>query len=586
MEFGFDYNFNPNGMSSNVDVGMGIYIVPENAKANPDQNWGVDMANFQGLAVWIFPNANKIAATYKTDVTNIGTPTISAGSFTDTFVIDCANTKIDQSDHISRRGSMVIQYDASNLVIAFENYMDQVITCNSSLPSDFSTALENGNYFVGTGGFGTDRVFYYSLYNFKVFTFENVATTTTVSESTISTATATQPTVSSTIMATSATSSAPANTALEQFLESGGTTTPPDIETIPAHPIPKTSVLDISQCRDVQPDIRAPPNNGSPTLVHVIFKVERFVAIDDVSETFSVIGTIMVSWYVDTCTELEIPETERVLTGNSDTLWTPHLHFTNAANSMSLHGDEYADDLEIVVTKNASKPMLIFYFSKTGTFQAKCPLDLGKFPFDGQQCRIEFALKQPSSMVKFQTVQLQSPSLSQYALWELQSSSSKIDIVKSVRNFSTSYVTIESQLTRKPEYYLVNKVAPSEMLLLLDLAAFLLPPEECDRTIFTVTILLALTVAQTEALKSVPQTSQRILMNDYLLILLMLTTFITIQSALACYLYHLSPAKLTKKLHCALGKITPLRIFNIVCLIFVILGVVCIHLYALAIINA
>ena len=52
------------------------------------------------------------------------------------------------------------------------------------------------------------------------------------------------------------------------------------------------------------------------------------------------------------------------------------------------------------------------------------------------------------------------------------------------------------RLTRKPDYFAFNLLAPIIVLILMVLGAFMIPPNIPERSTFAVTILLALTVTQ------------------------------------------------------------------------------------------
>lgn len=93
-----------------------------------------------------------------------------------------------------------------------------------------------------------------------------------------------------------------------------------------------------------------------------------------------------------------------------------------------------------------------------------------------------------------------------------------------------------TQLRRRPNYYLLNLVAPCVILTILEVACIFLPPEEAERSTFAITVLLAFTVLQSQVLANVPRTSQSILLTNYILAQTIFSMVCTIYStAMCCY---------------------------------------------------
>ena len=315
----------------------------------------------------------------------------------------------------------------------------------------------------------------------------------------------------------------------------------PSIDSVPGSAIPVVTMQDLETgCSDIRPNIRAPSNNGDPTLVELSLAFDRFVGIDDLAESLSVMATMFVKWGVTTCRDqlaIEKPDAERVLVARKEDFWHPTILFSSSSDDVGMVSGKWYEDLEVVYQPVGGMDFVIFFYMvKIGPFTTDCPLQLNKFPFDKQTCKLKFRLKQSSDLLQFHSKsRMIAPVLSKNDEWIYVDS--WVDIFPSQPNLLSNSSSIEFnlQLQRKPDYLLINIMGPVFALVVLELATILLPPEMPDRPTFYCVILLSLMVSQATILQSIPRTPQRVLLADFNLMLILWSGLLCIYSIVICY---------------------------------------------------
>ena len=316
-------------------------------------------------------------------------------------------------------------------------------------------------------------------------------------------------------------------------------------------------------CGDFSPKRAAPPNNNQPTPIDAVFSVERLVHFSDVDETMKVSAMFWLNWKVDTCNGNETlyeNGLQRLFTPKTMTInqavWLPGYIFTSSSVDIFMKGQQFGSDLVATVENNdnATSSIFTFYYVRRGFFEAQCSLDLSKFPFDSQTCAFTFAMERSTTLVNFNDVIAMCPE-QDTTEWKFDLCRSSTRIMKISGN-NVSAVDFVVSLTRIPDFYVINLALPSICLSLLELATFVMPPEKPDRPTFAVTIVLALTVAQSDVLKDVPKTSGRILLSDYILLLSWFSALVTFYEMVACWLSNYGDSKKYLKKQLKAGRAT------------------------------
>ena len=302
----------------------------------------------------------------------------------------------------------------------------------------------------------------------------------------------------------------------------------------------------VSSCNHFASNLLSPPNNGSALAIQTVFAIERLIDFNDVGEVMTVMGIMFMHWDIIDCpltVSNNFTTSQQLFIDNDNQVWQPKYLFTSSSDNIFMKGSDFGDELSgFVKVSNAENPMMVrFYLSRYGFFSSDCDLNIGKFPFDTQTCPISFAFQRSTDLLDFGEINVICPT-EDFTEWAFQKCTSQQSVTK-LSGSTVNKVTFEVTLVRKYMYYIVNSMLPSLCLSLLVISTFLLPPHQPDRSVFTVTILLALTVAMSDVLANIPKTSQRILLSDYILFLTFLTTGVALYHMTACCLSSIGSSK-------------------------------------------
>ena len=86
------------------------------------------------------------------------------------------------------------------------------------------------------------------------------------------------------------------------------------------------------------------------------------------------------------------------------------------------------------------------------------------------------------------------------------------------------------EFKRKQEYYAMTLFLPLEIIMLLLLVTFILPPSDPGRPAYSITVNLSFTVMQQTAYAAIPKTSQRVHLFWYIAYYLIIGAFVTIHT--------------------------------------------------------
>ena len=119
--------------------------------------------------------------------------------------------------------------------------------------------------------------------------------------------------------------------------------------------------------------------------------------------------------------------------------------------------------------------------------------------------------------------------LSPSDIWTYQNMDQRV--ITGETNFQNLIIsTIKMPLVRKQEYYVWTIFLPLEMLMVLQLGTFIMPPDVFDRGTYSITVNLAFAVTQQVINGQMPKTSQRIYLSYYIAAYLAIGIFVTIYS--------------------------------------------------------
>lgn len=260
------------------------------------------------------------------------------------------------------------------------------------------------------------------------------------------------------------------------------------------------------------------PTEVSPVTVNVSFYLVGVKEFDEVNGMFSVTGFFQVTWqdsrlrwdpsaYGD-LQILELPERKT---------WIPNVSLLNP----------------FIRVERIAKGVSPVRYSSSGVavwlpgdvLSSRCEVDVTKYPFDTQTCRMLFGCwGYPSSSI---VVQAPNPKVGMFYFIEHDTWEIVHQRVNTVSDIFLTYVSVDITMKRHPGFAVINVVAPLIFFGLMNIFVFILPIESGERLSYCVTVLLAIAVFLTIVEQNLPPTSDPIsILSYYVLVNLGMSCFI------------------------------------------------------------
>ena len=136
----------------------------------------------------------------------------------------------------------------------------------------------------------------------------------------------------------------------------------------------------LQNCPNVQPFVNTPAFDGRPFDLSLSFQVDRLIGIDDLSESFSLIGSVGIQWNISCVANLTQNglwpwhHAEFLQNLNAEDFWLPKITFRNSLTN-ALTGKDF--NLQLVIS---SQGLFSAYY--WGKFEVYCDLNFANFPMD------------------------------------------------------------------------------------------------------------------------------------------------------------------------------------------------------------
>ncbi|XP_041861413.1 uncharacterized protein LOC121652605 [Melanotaenia boesemani] len=142
------------------------------------------------------------------------------------------------------------------------------------------------------------------------------------------------------------------------------------------------------------------------------------------------------------------------------------------------------------------------YDEKPVRVVSSCSLEIYLFPFDTQNCSLSFnSYIHPSSAIQLaldstpeDIFQASIDVMSTMGEWELIGINAKKSVIPTLDGDGYDEIRFFISVRRHAMLYVVNLLIPSGFLITVDLFSFILPPQDIDRSIFKMTLVLGYTV--------------------------------------------------------------------------------------------
>ena len=303
----------------------------------------------------------------------------------------------------------------------------------------------------------------------------------------------------------------------------------------------------LGQC----PELRADRwrNHGDPMKsVDIALYVDVFYGIDTISETVSIHGELSFNWTVQ-CENLSKLANFTVASFDpGQNLWRPMIkQLFSKSDAYLIEG---FSSLIVIQQKDPTDFSNIdVAISVAGTFQSQCKIELADYPFDDQYCDVMFTSLLSNSFTFRQVALLDfsakqsannatkldfSRVVSSNSEWVIRSSQVETITETWANNSTVSFVVFKFHTKRRPEYFLYYWLIPCFILSLLTLSTFLLPVDDSQRPMFSVSVLLSLMVLLSQVVERIPETPQNIFITQYITIDMSFTLVVTLYVAMAC----------------------------------------------------
>ena len=159
------------------------------------------------------------------------------------------------------------------------------------------------------------------------------------------------------------------------------------------------------------------------------------------------------------------------------------------------------------------------------------------FPFDEVDAKIEIFWLDDSTLINITNTEVvtldeewpdSAHFIPESAIWRFREPN--MAVVQELINGYVHITTIHFYFERRQEYYIMTMFIPNEILMGLQLATFIMPPNAIDRATYSITVNLAFAVSQQVVNNQLPKTSQTIYLFYYFAIYLVIGAFITIHT--------------------------------------------------------
>lgn len=270
--------------------------------------------------------------------------------------------------------------------------------------------------------------------------------------------------------------------------------------------------------------------------VNITFNLAAIKNLDEVSGEFSVVGAMQVMWIDERfkwnpddyngTTDIVMPQEE---------VWIPDLVMVNPAESIK----ELGENAKFSVRYYSSG---VAVWMPVDVFKSVCSIDIRFYPFDIQNCSMNFIAWGYSKDEIFFNIPVETIGLGYYTdngEWTIMERR-----VFAVNEGDTSMAIISLKLQRIPIFFIVTIVLPIMFLCFLNTLVFAIPVEAEEKVSFSITVFLAFAVFMTIIADHLPTTSNPVsMLCVYLLLNVIGSVFVCFFTILVRRVYQMEDEK-------------------------------------------
>ena len=226
-----------------------------------------------------------------------------------------------------------------------------------------------------------------------------------------------------------------------------------------------------------------------------------------------------------------------------------------------------------------------FEWQSVGTFESIVEFQFEKFPFDKVSTVVELYWEDPIGEVNVSTAEItildrmwpgNIKFVDESSIWRWGNPMTETELTDMAK--MNAITKFKFNFERRQEYYIMTVFAPMEILMVLQISAFIMPASALDRGAYSITVNLAFTVSQQVVNSLLPKTSQTIYLFYYITIYLGIGAAVTLVTLVMATLWETADW-VHKKEVLWNTKITHGRMADIVAAIVFILSIIAVNIW-------
>ena len=255
-----------------------------------------------------------------------------------------------------------------------------------------------------------------------------------------------------------------------------------------------------------------------PIKIQFLFIPNKLTFFDDKEEEVGISGYSRWFWNAKCSNLSKHPIGWRSLRSSANHFWHPEVYHDNAVSDFAMSS---LMKRQFIFNNAISDDLVGFSLQIIGLYSSQCDLNMDNYPFDHQNCSIQFILYEDPVVY---SIELKEDSDERrYVGTNLISSSSNWMLlqydyqcmVAKVGPINKWKCQVWFHVKRKPANYIITFMLPATFLSFLQLLAFCLEHNQGERPMFALTIVLASTLLKGEMLDVMPDNSNYIFLSLY-----------------------------------------------------------------------
>ena len=281
--------------------------------------------------------------------------------------------------------------------------------------------------------------------------------------------------------------------------------------------------------------------------IEINFQPNFVEFFDDRTESFGMAGEMSIWWYpMCSMANFTLPIVGDYF-ANIEKWWKPSVYHQNSADDYKMKHKAYRFFYMNVPTLPFQHE---FFWQIIGSFSSHCDLNLANFPFDTQNCSVDFVIQENPNVLNFKAV----------TSWDTGTTSNSFVKFESLTSTTFGWKVIGRSIEygqfynsgkkrflskfgfvfqRKPEFYVFNMLIPTALLSILNVFVFALKPDKPERSALSFAILLALVLLRGEIVDKVPENSADSFLTNYTNLSAVFSWFFTVYFLLIYFAFNL-----------------------------------------------